>query len=317
MIDGEGGENAYGGDGDYFIGPKCNGGSLELGLFYDESCTVESTHSVQEYLGFFPAQPTIEQCTSCLIDNEVYDPQAFAEMQGQQGNYGNIPLSPLCDEMLMDAGRCDRDGAVNTMMDKFWQDVVNFVNNGGQMGGQPQWDQDFDDYAVNQQQNMNEQDGQADYADQQQDMDEQDNQADYADQQQDMNEQDYQADYADQQQDMNEQDYQADYAYNQADDADDGGRRKLTGSMFYTNQATVVDTCYMIDNLPETTNALSRFAANSRQRVLHTLGWILFVIIAVALLVCGYKSCQKRQQTKAEAFLAEGGYKVAEAGNLA
>ena len=103
---------------EYYVGPVCNGGTqIHLGLFWDESCAqpVEKW-SLHDVLGFDPnnqhGMTSPPQCVSCAYMQDNYY---------NGGGNGEVQLNPLCDRMVQEAGRCDRNTRTDTDFDIVWQ----------------------------------------------------------------------------------------------------------------------------------------------------------------------------------------------------
>ena len=246
-------------DFDFFIGPVCTGGkSIEYGIFYNEECTVPvKGTSVKQALGFVPNSNSlkIDQCIRC------------SNSYGYNNGGQNDELNPLCERMIEESGRCDRDGQINSEFDRFWADVIATVN--GQQDGAAN-EKNYDGYYnAYQQQNQQQQQNQDYY---------QENMDGEQDQYQNQQQQNYQQNY---QQQVQQQNYQQNYY--QQNYGNYGGRSlQNNGEMnyyYYQNR----NTCDFIDGLPHTTGVWDRVKDVASSKGLGTaelIGVIFAVLVS-------------------------------------
>lgn len=95
----------------YFVGPYCSeqGGSINLGMFTDESCSVPiedetyGAYTFKTWTGFsLPyAEKSIigSECNSCLMVDENED--------GNNGDDQEVELTEVCQQAYMNAGKCE------------------------------------------------------------------------------------------------------------------------------------------------------------------------------------------------------------------
>ena len=291
---GNGYGNQYEAGVDLFVGPKCTGGKkIELSVYYDDECTYPvKDMTVQQALGFSPntAELKLSQCIECSFSWN-YNGADQAE------------LNPLCEKLLEGAGRCDRDGQPDTEFDKFWQDVISFVNGGG---AREQYDQGQQNQYNDNQDNQAQADGYYnDAQDQQQDNNQyydNDAQAEQYNDNAEYQQGDYNND-GDAQQDYNGGDgnYYSNNGqaqqYNNAGNGNyniqqryyqyNGNRRLQYGWMdynYYSNQ----NTCALIDSLPHTGGVWDKMkdvASNGGLDIGHLIGIIFAVVAASGVII--------------------------------